>query len=131
MRAFMFESRFFAHESACQSIFDDFHLLFSKFFLYYFEDEIENMDTGRLFAKKNSGNILESVNQMAAVYQHHFENHMSEEDKAQKEVEVSYVMLHIHKNKHSHQEESPEHFQASVICIDVLVSETLRLMKVT
>jgi len=103
LQTFIYESYFFAQNEACQTLFDDFHLLFSKFFLYYYEDCLENLDSGRLFSsvKKNYlfDNMMESINRMAEVYQRHFEEHMNEEDKAQKEIEYSYIMLNIHKNK--------------------------------
>lgn len=57
---------------------------------------------------------------------------MSEEDRAQKEIEFSYIMLHIHKNNNVDQpqediEESK--FKARIISIDIVISETLKMMR--
>jgi hypothetical protein len=41
LKSFIFESRFFLE--SCSSFFDDFVSIFSKYFLYYFEDSFENI----------------------------------------------------------------------------------------
>ena len=42
--------------------------------------------------------VVENIYKLADIYQMHFEKYISEDERAQKEIENSYIMLHIHKN---------------------------------
>lgn len=42
--------------------------------------------------------VTENIYKLADVYQEHYEKYLSEEERAQKDIQLSYLMLHIHKN---------------------------------
>ena len=60
---------------------------------------------------------------------------MSEEDRAQKEIEFSYIMLNIYKSTNLKREEQikPESVKvkAFIVSLDIIASETLKLMRLT
>lgn len=58
--------------------------VYSKYFLYYFEDSIESIDTNRTYTHKAFmfDNLLENIYKLADVYQENYEKYMSEEEKA-------------------------------------------------
>eukprot|EP00347_Sterkiella_histriomuscorum_P013204 403365609 len=104
LKQFVFESKFFLKSEACSSMFDDIIMMFCKYFLYYYEESLDNntLDTGRgsLLQPKEYKfeKILQEIYKLADVYYKYFESTMTEEERAQKEIEYSYIMLHIHRN---------------------------------
>ena len=125
-------------------MFDDFVSVFSKYFIYYFEDALESIDTTRTFSRKAfmfDSLLLSDIYKLADVYETHYEKYMSEEERAQKEIEYSYIMLHIHKNyavsnnnEGGMEDDDREvvglsKFKARIVCIDLVISDTLKLLK--
>lgn len=58
---------------------------------------------------------------------------MTEEERAQKEIEYSYIMLHIHKNIYSMNDDRDmielSKYKSRIVCIDHVISDTLKLLK--
>lgn len=78
--------------------------------------------------------ILDNIYKLADVYQLHYEKYMSEEERAQKEIEHSYIMLHIHKTyavgmNDDRDTIEPNKFLARIVMIDLVISDTLKLLK--
>jgi hypothetical protein len=135
LKSFIFDSRFFLESNT--QLFEDYIYVFSKYFIYYFEESVvDSIDTNRTFTRKAYmfDNVLESIYRLADVYQEHYEKYTTEEEKAQKEIEYSYIMLHIHKNfavcaSDDREKIEMNKFKARIVCIDLVISNTLRLIK--
>lgn len=56
------------------------------------------------------------------------EHCLNEEEKAEKALETSYVMLHIYWNN-SEEIEDINMFQARIVSTDLVISDTLRLLR--
>ncbi|CDW79661.1 UNKNOWN [Stylonychia lemnae] len=187
LKLFIFKSRFFQDSAACQKLFEEFMMVFCKYFLYYYEDSFDsNIETSRQNYIQNQDchlfeKILKDIYKLSDIYQKFYEHTLTEEERAQKEIEYSYIMLHIYRNHNSQyfddelssqssgvedeldqtvltnnqnqendQDEQDEisslqnnkkdnntddikrkelRFQSRIIFIDILISETLKLMR--
>lgn len=61
---------------ACSSLFDDFIMVFCKYFLYYYEDTIDNIDTSRSGYQRKAfmfEDVLKDIYKLADVYQKYYE----------------------------------------------------------
>ncbi len=69
---------------------------------------------------------------LAEIYHQHIEKCLTEEERAEKILEHSYIMLHIYwsdpKFKEDKEQEA-ELFESKIIIADLIINETLKLMK--
>ena len=77
--------------------------------------------------------VRDYIMALGDIYHKHFETNLSEEERAKKEVEQSYIILSIYKDKNNKHDDSIEipdsKFRARIVIIDIVISENLMLMR--
>lgn len=134
LKQFVLESHFFLEN---EDLFDDYVVTFAKYFLYYLEEEMtDNMATVK--ATSQTGTLMrqvnDTINKLSFVYREHLDKHVSEENKATKEIEQGYILLQIYYNNGSQFKDhgtpvSDAVFKSKIVCIDILLSETLKFIR--
>lgn len=75
--------------------------------------------------------IITHIFQLADVYREHVETAMSQEEKAEREIEHSYLLLHLYHNPLKKQEElaDPKVLEYRIMAIDMVISDTIKLLR--
>lgn len=76
-------------------LFDDYVLIFSRYFLYYLEYNGDGTTTPgkNTFSEDLRQQVKANCKRLAEVQESHIEMYLTEGQRAQKEVEQSYIML--------------------------------------
>ncbi len=79
--------------------------------------------------------MCEGIGRMAGVYREYCRRCLNEEERAEKEIEHSYLMLHLYwrngeeEKKEEEKKEDLELLEYQIVTADLIISDTLKLLK--
>lgn len=129
-------------------MFDEFIYLISRNMVYYVESvdtvmekKIRKEDSiqiplsklrslKQVQLAKQEDNLISHIFQLAEVYRMHVEKVMTLEEKAEREIEQSYLMIHIYLNPMIKQEEEEQKvLEYRIMAIDMVISDSVKLLR--